>query len=118
MFINFTNHGSSRWSEVQLKKALEYGSIVDIPFPRVEPNCTRETIQNMADSYAAQIIDMKPDCVLCQGEFCLCVAVIERLKAKNIKVVAACSKREAEEIVTEHETKKISRFAFVQFREY
>lgn len=118
MFVNFTNHSSLRWSDAQLRNAEEYGEIVDVPFPRVEPDSTRETIQAMADKYAQQIADMKPACVLCQGEFCLCVAVIERLKAKNLKVVAACSKREAEEIVTEHETKKISRFAFVQFREY
>lgn len=118
MFINFTNHSSSRWSEAQLEKAGEYGGIVDIPFPKVEPDCSRETIQKMADKYVKQIVDRKPDCVLCQGEFCLCVAVIEKLKEKGIKVVAACSRREAEETFTEQETRKISRFVFVQFREY
>ena len=33
MFINFTNHASSKWSDAQLQAAKEYGSIVDIQFP-------------------------------------------------------------------------------------
>jgi hypothetical protein len=55
---------------------------------------------------------------LCQGEFYLSYAVVDRLKSSGIKVVAACSRREVEEIYTADETKKISRFVFVQFREY
>lgn len=118
MFINFTNHANSKWSDAQLQAAKEYGSIFDIQFPSIEPECTRADIQRIADEYAKQIIDKSPDCVLCQGEFCLSYAVIDRLKSNGIKVVAACSRREVEEISTADETKKISRFVFVQFREY
>lgn len=65
-----------------------------------------------------EITDKEPDCVLCQGEFCLSYAVIECLKAEKIKVVAACSRRVVEEISMATGTKKISKFEFVQFREY
>ena len=63
MFINFTNHTSSKWSDAQLQAAKEYGSIFDIQFPSIEPQCTRADIQRIADEYAKQIIDKSSDCV-------------------------------------------------------
>ena len=45
MFINFTNHTSSKWSDAQLQAAKEYGAIFDIQFPSIEPECTRADIQ-------------------------------------------------------------------------
>ena len=118
MFINFTNHASSMWSDYQIQEAAKYGEIVDIPFPAVEPDWSKELIQATADKYIERIVSKKPDCVLCQGEFCLSFAVIKGLKARGLKVVAACSKRDVEEVSTNKDTKKISRFVFVQFREY
>ena len=37
MFINLTNHPSATWSEEQLKAARQYGEIVDLHFPIIEP---------------------------------------------------------------------------------
>lgn len=118
MFLNFTNHPSSNWTKKQLQEAQKYGEIVDLPFPQVEPEYTKDIVYDLAEKFAKQIIKQKPDCVLCQGEFCLSFCVIEKLKKYGIKVVAACSKREVEEIVIDTETRKNSRFVFVQFREY
>ena len=33
MFVNFSNHPSSLWSENQRKEAEKYGEIVDLKFP-------------------------------------------------------------------------------------
>ena len=35
MFINFSNHPSDAWGEVQLNAAMEYGDVMDVPFPAV-----------------------------------------------------------------------------------
>ena len=37
MLINFTNHPAARWSEAQRMAARQYGAVVDLPFPEVDP---------------------------------------------------------------------------------
>ena len=37
MFINHTNHPSQYWSDEQLAAAHQYGEVVDIPFPLIDP---------------------------------------------------------------------------------
>ncbi len=118
MFINFSNHPSKNWNKEQLAAAGTYGEIVDISFPQVPAYATEQEIEALAQESVQQILIMKPDCVLCQGEFCLAYRVIELLKDKGIKVVAACSEREVEEVNEGDTVKKISHFTFVKFREY
>ena len=118
MFINFSNHPSERWGTKQLEAAKQYGEIVDIAFPYIDPQYTSEEVKNIAEVYADKIISLNPRCVLCQGEFCVSYHVINRLKQEKIQVVAACSERKAEEIKLGDELKKTSRFYFIQFREY
>jgi len=114
MFINFTNHASRLWGKKQRKAAEVYGDIFDIPFPAVSPAAPEEDIERTADEYAGRIITLKPDCVLCQGEFNLCYAVTKRLLEKGIKTVAACSERKS----VEKDGKKVSIFEFTGFRDY
>ncbi len=113
-FINFTNHPSDRWEEEQRKAALEYGEIIDLPFPNVSPQGDEQYIDRMAGECVSQILQFHPAAVLCQGEFCLAYQVICRLREKGIQVVAACSERIAREVGQKKETV----FAFVQFRGY
>lgn len=110
MFVNFSNHPIEKWGERQLEAAKHYGEIVDIAFPHVDPECSTEKIKEIAEEYADKIIKSHPDCVLCQGEFCVSYHVISELKKKGIKVVAACSERKSEEVVIKNEIKKISKF--------
>ena len=42
MFVNFSNHPSSLWSENQRKEAEKYGEIVDLKFPSVNPDDSRD----------------------------------------------------------------------------
>lgn len=118
MFINLTNHTSENWSKEQLDAANEYGEILDLPFPNVFPEASKNEVNQLADEYINKILENTPNCVLCQGEFCFSYAVINKLKEKNIKVVAACSNRVVAEETTESGTRRISYFKFVQFREY
>lgn len=118
MFVNLSNHSSKNWSNKQLVEANKYGDIYDITFPVVNPNGSKEYIEKMANDYLKSILELKPDCVMCQGEFCFSYAMINLLKEHNIKVVAACSERKTIEKVEDGKSQKLSVFEFVQFREY
>ncbi len=121
MFINFTNHSVLTWSNAQKEAAEKYGNIREINFPDVSPYDSADDIKLLADNYVSQIVSLLPDneenAVLCQGEFSLCVAVIEKLKSRNIKVLCACSERRAIEEFDGEKNIKKSEFRFVGFRE-
>lgn len=119
MFVNCSNHRVENWSVEQRKEAEKYGEIVEYPFPYVTPQLNEEEIKDIALKTVKEISKMKPDMVMCQGEFTLTYKIIEMLKELNIKVVAACSERVTTEVKQDDgSTKKIAEFKFVRFREY
>lgn len=118
MFLNFSNHPSSLWGQEQTKAAEQFGELMDLPFPQVAADMTSKEVIRLAEAYTDQILKKHPDCVLCQGEFCLSWHVIDRLKKAGVLVVAACSERMTEEVYIEAGTEKKSVFRFVQFRAY
>jgi len=119
MFINFTNHPSSNWSQAQLSAAQNYGEIIDIPFPTVDPNKDENYINSLADSFVAEMIRHIPTAVLCQGEMTLAFAVARKLSALGIAIFAASSQRIVREAIGEKgETVKRSEYSFVKFRKY
>ena len=93
MFINFSNHPSKLWAEDERNAALQYGTIEDLAFPQVPADMSSEGVCKLAEEYAEKILAKKPDCVMCQGEFCLSSHVIARLKEAGVRVAAACSER-------------------------
>lgn len=113
-FINFTNHKSEAWEQKQIDAAREYGEIMDIPFPNVDPQCSEQEIKEIGEQCCREILWHNPEAVLCQGEFTLTVEIVQRLKSAGVRVLAACSER----VVTEREGIKTSVFRFVRFREY
>lgn len=118
MFVNFSNHPSSKWDKAQLNAASRLGEIVDVPFPNVDPAMSEEDIAGLADEMVEKIMTFQPDAVMCQGEFTLSYAVISMLLQKGIVVVAACSKRIVREKVVAGKQQKEVEFVFEQFREY
>ena len=114
VFINFSNHPSAQWEEKQLEQAREWGEIVDLPFPQVDPAAGEDDVAELADQYLASIMEYQPSAVLCQGEFCLSYAVITGLKEQGVVVLAACSRRNTEEIGRIRK----SEFIFERFRKY
>ena len=116
MFINLTNHPSSGWSEEQLKAAQQYGEIVDISFPNIEPFFTSEVIHELADAAVKEIkIQDAHPVVHVMGEMTFTYAIVSRLKALGITCMASTTERL---IKMMPDGKKISEFKFVQFREY
>lgn len=119
MFVNFSNHPSSLWSEKQRKEAEKYGEIVDLKFPLINPEDSRDDLINLAETCTEQILKFKPQCVMCQGEMGMVYHVVRKLKEEGVRVVAACSHRMVEETIDKNNnTVKSSTFVFVQFREY
>ena len=114
IFVNYSNHPSGLWEKEQTQEAERMGRIVDMPFPHVDPLLSEEEVRALGDQAVEEIMDKSPAAVMCQGEFTLCQYVVEKLKERGVKVVAACSARET----FMDGDKKISRFYFVKFRRY
>jgi len=119
MFINCSNHKSIDWSAEQKSAAKAYGEIVDISFPSVPATSSEAEVSEIADGLLEKIKGYSPACVMCQGEFTLTFSLVKKLIDANIKTVAACSEREAQEVKLEDgSTQKKVTFRFSGFREY
>lgn len=119
MFINFSNHRYENWGEKQKEAAAVWGEAKDLSFPYVSPEADERQIQETADQAVKDIMELKPDAVMCQGEFTLSYAVVKRLKEHGITVVSACSERRVtEELLGDGSSRKMSQYQFVRFREY
>lgn len=116
MFINLSNHPSEGWSEKQLAAAQQYGVIVDIQFPNIEPSFTKSMVNSLADVTVDTITALGKDITVhIMGEMTFTYAVVSRLKALGITCLASTTERNT---ITTPDGKKISEFKFVQFREY
>lgn len=119
MFINFTNHPSAQWSAEQKAAAQIYGKVVDLAFPDVDPAVDEAALDSLASVYAAHILHLNPDAVLCQGECTFVYRIVQRLESAGIPVLAACSCRKSQETVSpDGSTLKRSIFVFAGFRRY
>ena len=118
MFINLSNHPSSKWSAEQVEAARVYGEIVDLPFPVVDPKGDEVHVSALADEYCRKVQAMAagyPVAVHVMGEMTLTFAIVSRLQALGIPCYAATTER----IITElPEGRKESVFRFVRFRKY
>ncbi len=119
MFINCSNHNSAQWGEKQLNAARVFGEIIDLPFPNVSPNATKQEIVLQATQLVNQIMQLNPNAVMCQGEFTLTFSLVKMLQDRGIIVLSACSERQSVDRYNEDgTTTKLVTFEFVQFREY
>lgn len=119
MFINCSNHKSKFWDDDQIKAAEKWGEIKDYLFPIVPPKATEEEVDALANKVVEELMSMKPDAVMCQGEFTLTFAVATKLKENGIEVVSACSERQTiERQLEDGSTEKRAKFHFVKFRKY
>lgn len=112
MLVNFSNYRYELWPEGLIDAAKEYGEVVDMSFPNVDPTLDEAAILALADVLSEKIIKENPDAVICQGEFTLLYAIVNRLKAAGIKVMVLCLERSMDKS-TNHPV-----FEFVRFREF
>lgn len=120
MLINLSNHPSANWSEEQKNAAeQQFGQIVDIPFPQVDPYASEEVIAAMADEYCQLVLEtvsgQSTIAVHLMGEMTLTFALLQRLQSQGISCVASTTMRETIEFP---DGRKESVFKFVKFRKY
>jgi hypothetical protein len=118
MFFNISNHPTTKWSAEQANAAMALGGeLRDIQFPNVPTLATTAAVSALADMLAAQVGDN--DVAMVQGEFTLVYATLARLRARGIRVVAACTERKVQEVAKSDGTvEKTAIFAFATFRDY
>ena len=120
MFINLSNHSSMDWDKEQRACAKQYGEIVDLKFPQVDPTGDTEYFDKLANEYVAKALSLDTNpVVMVQGEFILTYRIVAKLKSLGIKCVAAQAKRVVEEGIDYMGQRiKMSMFKFEQFMEY
>ena len=119
MFINLSNHPSEKWSREQAEAAnSQFGEIVDLPFPQVDPETDEAGIASLADQCVRKIQALangQSATVHVMGEMTLTFAIISRLKPLAIPCVASTTQRIVKETGDGH---KDVVFQFVRFRNY
>lgn len=119
VFINLSNHPSDTWSKEQYDAALEYGEVVDVPFPQIEASSSEEEIENLVEVYYSKVMQYGSPTVMVQGEFSFTYRMISKLKGSGIKVLTSCADRIVKESRNvDGSTNRMSLFKFVRFREY
>ena len=121
MLINLSNHPVKNWSEKQITAAKEeYGEIMDLPFPLINPNASEDDIEKIAQKYFNICINEfshfpnRNNAVHIMGELTFTFTLVNRLLTNNIICVASTTERNAVEL----NGKKIAEFKFVRFRKY
>lgn len=136
MLINLSNHQSCNWQAEQTKAACEqFGEIVDLPFPNVNPEGDETYIQMLAEEYFRKILTVKntkntqhahnknnDHCEMpCEkitvhimGEMTFTFAMVNLLQHNGFTCISSTTERVAKETGDT----KISEFRFKRFREY
>ena len=118
-FVNVSNHKSEYWYTEQRQAAEHYGTIVDIPFPSIDSNADESDITVLVEDFYNKIKKYELGAVMVQGEFTFSYALIKRLRAEGVTVLAACAEREVvEKYKPDGTVYKQSTFRFCRFREY
>lgn len=118
MLINLSNHPSSKWSEAQTQSAHQYGDIVDLPFPKVDPKGDETDVVNLAEEYFQKVLDLANGTnvtVHLMGEMTLTYALVQRLQKIGIVCVASTTQRVSIDLP---DGRQESVFKFVKFRKY
>lgn len=119
MLINLSNHPVSKWSDEQLSAAqTQFGEVVDLPFPTVDPQADEVAISALADDYVSRVVllsDNHSISVHLMGEMTLTFSLVSRLQKRNIPCVASTTQRIVNELA---DGGKEVKFQFVRFRNY
>ncbi|MBQ2413791.1 MAG: CRISPR-associated protein [Rikenellaceae bacterium] len=120
MLINISNHPSAHWEKRQIDEATRrWGGVVDMQFPSIDPKWGYERVEQEAQKhimgYRREIAKYdQPSAFHIMGELVYCFCVVQLLLKGGYMVVASTTERD----VVMHNGEKVSRFKFVQFREY
>jgi len=118
LLVNLSNHPLATWSLEQREAAKEYGEIIDMAFPQIEPDASENDMCNIVDEYMKAIksqMDYYEMTFHLMGEMTFTYKMVVKLKELGLRCVASTTERNT---VITSDGKKISDFCFVKFREY
>lgn len=128
MLINLSNHPLAEWGEQQKTVAeQEFGPIVDLRFPNVEPEASLNEIVKEAKKYAQKCCDIlgkrtkannpsdRQDAIHVMGEMTFVFQFVRKMSEMGILCMASTTKRTVER---KPDGKEIKSFQFVRFRPY
>lgn len=116
MLVNFTNHPFSGWKESQQNTAIQqYGKVVDVPFPHINPSADELDIKQGARQALEEIIALQPDAVHIMGEMNFTFQMVFFLMKEGIPCIASTTERIVKDLP---DGTQISEFNFVKFRPY
>ncbi len=129
MLINLSNHPQTNWSEKQLKAANnQFGDIVDVQFPNIEPSATSQEVHTLAREYFLHCMEIakgynispKYMIIHIMGEMTFLVAFYKaNLAFANATMIASTTERIKEKVKNADGTTSIkTTFNFCGFREY
>jgi len=117
MFLNISNHPSTKWVPRQLAAAQVLGTtVVDVPFPNVPPLATEADVAAIAKNLVASLaspVAGADDYAMVQGEQSLCWELSRRLIALGWRVCVATTERK---VIEGEGGQKTATFQFCQFR--
>ncbi len=96
VLINVSNHPSNEWSGEQKNG---WNEIIDVPFPKIDPNASCDEIEETAYKLYEKIIrihNLKSESsvfVMLVGEFSLCYILYDVLKQKGIGIAIPATER-------------------------
>lgn len=117
VFVNLSNLHTNKWPEDRLegaRKIADGGEIINVALPLLSADATKELVYEKALEAVEKVMACNPDVVFCQGEFSICFRAVELLKQRGVSVVTVCNERVIETV----NSRQISGFRFVQFREF
>lgn len=116
MLINLSNHPVANWSSEQKNMAeQQFGKVVDIPFPAIDPYSDAPALKKLAQTYVDQIMSLNPTTVHIMGELTFTFYLVKSLQALGVHCIASTTNR----LVTEKDNlTKVTTFQFAGFRPY
>lgn len=121
MLINLSNHPYNTWGEKQkLATETQFGKVVDLYFPDVDPMADIAAVTSLANNYFLQCKLLLADSDGCTnaihitGEACFTFKFVNMAKANGITCVCSTTPR----VVIYKDCVKTSVFQFVQLRCY
>lgn len=118
VFINLSNHPVATWSDQQKNEAEKFGTIVEMPFPQIDPMATADEVFTIAQTFYDKVMAINAETpvagVHLMGEFTFTHALVDLF---NFNATPDCTIR-CFVSTTVRRADKFDLFQFKQFREY
>lgn len=122
LFINYTNHPSTKWSKEQIDAAKFLADkIIDIPFPNVDPSLDEDGIISLVEAEMKKmegVISNENEIIIhIAGEPTFVAYFVSHCNkwCPNIACLTSTTKRD---VVENEDGTKTVKFNFVRFRQY